>query len=183
MQFGVVIWLDMRSCFSDFPKNDYSKRGSSVFAEWIYKMVFYYMDGYIPFSFWKILFQNFCSLSEVNTKKTIGPNGIPDIVLETCASKRSTFLLKWYAHSTCIKEEEPLSIFYLSYCCINFYSFQSLRSFPKQKNWKDFKSSRLISDNQYGFCKIFSTVIFFPVCFNVDALRQFVDTFAVGLNI
>ena len=80
------------------------------------------------------------ALSELNTKKAYGPDGIPPVVLKTCASElapclgklfrlclsTSTFPSCWMetcAHSACAEEGGPLSTLQLpSY----FFDLRSL---------------------------------------------------------
>src|SRR6201990_1621386 len=113
------------------------------------------------------------SLSELNTKKAYGPDGIPPAVLKTCASELAPCLDKLFrlclstsTFPSCWKRAliqplpkkgdpcQPSNYRPISLTSVLSKVFESILN---RKIWKHLSSSNLISDRQYGFRKERST--------------------------
>ena len=109
------------------------------------------------------------ALSELNTKKAYGPDGIPPVVLKTCASELAPYLGKLFrlclsssTFPSCWKKaliqpvpkkggpSQPSNYRPIALTSILSKVFESILN---KKIWKHLNSSNLISDRQYGFRK------------------------------
>src|SRR6201990_2844 len=135
------------------------------------------------------------ALSKLNTKKAYGPDGIPPMVLKTCASELAPCLGKLFR--LCLStstfpfiqpvpkkgdHSQPSN-----YRPISLTSFLSkvFESILNRKIWKHLNSSNLISDRQNGFRKKRSTGDLLTLLSDSwsSALRHFGESFAVALDI
>src|SRR6201990_778476 len=113
------------------------------------------------------------ALSELNTKKAYGPDGIPPVALKTCASELAPCLGKLFrlclstsTFPSCWKRaliqpvpkkgdpSQPSNCRPISLTSVLSKVFESILN---RKIWKHLNSSNLISDRQYGFRKKRST--------------------------
>ncbi|KAL7641293.1 UNVERIFIED_CONTAM: hypothetical protein RMT77_008431 [Armadillidium vulgare] len=141
------------------------------------------------------------ALSELNTKKAYGPDGIPPVVLKTCASELAPCLGKLFrlclstsTFPSCWKRaliqpvpkkgdpSQPSNYRPISLTCVLSKVFESILN---RKIWKHLNSSNLISDRQYGFRKKRSTGDLLSLLSDSwsSALRHFGESFAVALDI
>ncbi|KAL7629919.1 UNVERIFIED_CONTAM: hypothetical protein RMT77_019962 [Armadillidium vulgare] len=141
------------------------------------------------------------ALSELNTKKAYGPDGIPPVVLKTCASELSPCLGKLFrlclstsTFPSCWKRaliqpvpkkgdpSQPSNYRPISLTSVLSKVFESILN---RKIWKHLNSSNLISDRQYGFRKKRSTGDLLSLLSDSwsSALRHFGESFAVALDI
>src|SRR6201990_1347100 len=141
------------------------------------------------------------ALSELNTKKAYGPDGIPPVVLKTCASELAHCLGKLFrlclstsTFPSCWKRaliqpvpkkgdpSQPSNYRQISLTSVLSKVFESILN---RKIWNHLNSSNLISDRQYGFRKKLSTgdlLSLRPDSWS-SALRHVGDSFAVALDI
>ncbi|KAL7634069.1 UNVERIFIED_CONTAM: hypothetical protein RMT77_015397 [Armadillidium vulgare] len=141
------------------------------------------------------------ALSELNTKKAYGPDGIPPVVLKTCASELAPCLGKLFRlclstsnFPSCWKRaliqpvpkkgdpSQPSNYRPISLTSVLSKVFESILN---RKIWKHLNTSNLISDRQYGFHKKRSTGDLLSLLSDSwsSALRHFGESFAVALNI
>ncbi|KAL7637445.1 UNVERIFIED_CONTAM: hypothetical protein RMT77_012173 [Armadillidium vulgare] len=141
------------------------------------------------------------ALSELNTKKAYGPDGIPPVVLKTCASELAPCLSKLFrlclstsTFPSCWKSaliqpvpkkgdpSQPSNYRPISLTSILSKVFECILN---RKIWKHLNSSNLISDRQYGFRKESSTGDLLSLLSDSwsSALRGFGESFAVALDI
>ncbi|KAL7632739.1 UNVERIFIED_CONTAM: hypothetical protein RMT77_016940 [Armadillidium vulgare] len=141
------------------------------------------------------------ALSELNTKKAYGPDGIPPLVLKTCASELAPCLGKLFrlclstsTFPSCWKRaliqpvpkngdpSQPSNYHPISLTSVLSKVFESILN---RKIWKHLNSSNLISDRQYGFRKKRSTGDLLSLLSDSwsSALRHFGESFAVALDI
>jgi exonuclease III len=141
------------------------------------------------------------ALSELNTKKAYGPDGIPPVVLKTCASELAPCLGKLFrlclstsTFPSCWKRaliqpvpkkgdpSQPSNYRPIALTSILSKVFESILN---RKIWKHLKSSNLISDRQYGFRKERSTGDILSLLSDTwsSAIRNFGESFAVALDI
>ncbi|KAL7647645.1 UNVERIFIED_CONTAM: hypothetical protein RMT77_001245 [Armadillidium vulgare] len=141
------------------------------------------------------------ALSELNTKKAYGPDGIPPVVLKTCASELAPCLGKLFrlclstsTFPSCWKRaliqpvpkkgdpSQPSNYRPISLTSVLSKVFESILN---RKIWKHLNSSNLISDRQYGFRKKRSTGDLLSLLSDSwsSALRHFGESFAVALDI
>src|ERR1700755_643843 len=141
------------------------------------------------------------ALSELNTKKSYGPDGIPPMVLKTCASELAPCLGKLFrlclstsTFPSCWKRaliqpvpkkgdpSQPSNYRPISLTSVLSKVFESILN---RKIWKHLNSSNLISDRQYGFRKERSTGDLLSLLSDSwsSALRGFGESFAVALDI
>src|ERR1700755_2275029 len=109
------------------------------------------------------------ALSDLNTKKAYGPDGITPVVLKTCASELAPCLGKLFR--LCLSTSTSPSCWkraliqpvpkkgdpsqHSNYRPISLTSVLSkvFESILNRKIWKNLNSSNLISDRHYGFLK------------------------------
>ena len=141
------------------------------------------------------------ALSELNTKKAYGPDGIPPVALKTCASELAPCLGKLFrlclstsTFPSCWKRaliqpvpkkgdpSQPSNYRPISLTSVLSKVFESILN---RKIWKHLNSSNLISDRQYGFRKERSTGDLLSLLSDSwsSALRGFGESFAVALDI
>jgi hypothetical protein len=141
------------------------------------------------------------ALSELNTKKAYGPDGIPPAVLKTCASELAPCLGKLFrlclsssTFPSCWKKaliqpvpkkgdpSNPSNYRPIALTSILSKVFESIIN---KKIWKHLNSSNLISDRQYGFRKERSTGDLLSLLSDSwsSSLRHFGESFAVALDI
>ncbi|KAL7633754.1 UNVERIFIED_CONTAM: hypothetical protein RMT77_015708 [Armadillidium vulgare] len=141
------------------------------------------------------------ALSELNTKKAYGPNGIPPVVLKTCASELAACLGKLFrpclstsTFPSCWKRaliqhvpkkgdpSQPSKYRPISLISVLSKVFESILN---RKIWKHLNSSNLFSDRQYGFRKKRSTGDLLSLLSDSwsSILRHFGESFAVALGI
>ncbi|KAL7646845.1 UNVERIFIED_CONTAM: hypothetical protein RMT77_002101 [Armadillidium vulgare] len=141
------------------------------------------------------------AISELNTKKAYGPDGILPVVLKTCASELAPCLGKLFrlclstsTFPSCWKRaliqpvpkkgdpSQPSNYRPISLTSVLSKVFESILN---RKIWKHLNSSNLISDRQYGFRKKRSTGDLLSLLYDSwsSALRHFGESFAVALDI
>ena len=141
------------------------------------------------------------ALSELNTKKAYGPDGIPPVVLKTCASELAPCLGKLFrlclstsTFPSCWKlaliqpvpkkgdPSQPSNYRLIALTSILSKVFESILN---RKIWKYLKSSNLVSDRQYGFRKERSTYDLLSLLSDTwsSAFRNFGESFTVALDI
>src|SRR6201990_2815435 len=141
------------------------------------------------------------ALSELNTKRAYGPDGIPPAVLKICASElapcldkllrlclsTSTFPSSWKRAliQPVPKKGDPSQPSNYRPISLNSVLSKVFESILNRKIWHHLNSSTLISDRQYGFRKKRSTGDLLPLLSDSwsSALRHFGESFAVALDI
>ena len=137
------------------------------------------------------------ALFELNNKNAYGPDGIPPVVLKTCASELAPCLGKLFrlclstsTFPSCWKRaliqpvpkkgdpSQPSNYRPISLTSVLSKVFESILN---RKIWKHLNSSNLICDRQYGFRKKRSTGDLLSLLSNSwsSALRHFGESFAV----
>ncbi|KAL7643877.1 UNVERIFIED_CONTAM: hypothetical protein RMT77_005883 [Armadillidium vulgare] len=141
------------------------------------------------------------ALSELNTKKAYGPDGILPAVIKTCASELAPCLGKLFrlclstsTFPSCWKRAliqpvpkkgDPSQPSNYRPISLTFVLSKVFESIVNRKIWKHLNSSNLISDRQYGFRKKRSTGDLLSLLSDSwsSALRGFGESFAVSLDI
>ena len=141
------------------------------------------------------------ALSELDTKKAYGPDGLPPVVLKTCVSELAPCLGKLFrlclstsTFPSCWKRalvqpvpkkgdpSQPSNYRPIALTSILSKVFESILN---RKIWKHLNSRNLICDRQYGFRKERSTGDLLSLLSDSwsSSFRDFGESFAVALDI